>query len=148
MARLARRFTGSRDDALDVLQDTFIYLLKKLPGLRLSARMTTFLYPVVKNLSLAVIRKNRPYRGDPEALAELPAHPAEGAETSRAELAAVLGSLPGGQREVVLMRFVDAMSLEEIAAALEIPVGTVKSRLHNALDALRNDARTRRYFDR
>jgi RNA polymerase sigma-70 factor (ECF subfamily) len=45
------------------------------------------------------------------------------------------------------MRFVDAMSLEEIATALEIPVGTVKSRLHNAIASLRKDPKTRDYFD-
>jgi RNA polymerase sigma-70 factor, ECF subfamily len=41
---------------------------------------------------------------------------------------------------------VDGMSLAEIAAALEIPAGTVKSRLHDALEALKSDARVRRYF--
>ncbi len=50
-------------------------------------------------------------------------------------------------REVVLMRFVDDLSLQEIAAALAIPTGTVKSRLHNALATLRDDPRTRRYFE-
>jgi RNA polymerase sigma-70 factor (ECF subfamily) len=44
------------------------------------------------------------------------------------------------------MRFVDGMSMEEISAALVIPVGTVKSRLHNAIAALRDDPRTRAYF--
>jgi len=41
---------------------------------------------------------------------------------------------------------VDEMSLQEIAEALRIPLGTVKSRLHNALKTLRNDERTRTYF--
>ena len=44
------------------------------------------------------------------------------------------------------MRFVDAMSMEEIGRALGIPVGTVKSRLHNALQILREDPRTRAHF--
>ena len=64
----------------------------------------------------------------------------------RRELAAVLSTLPIPQREVVLMRFVDDLSLEEIAAVLAIPLGTVKSRLHNALETLRHDPRTRAYF--
>jgi RNA polymerase sigma-70 factor (ECF subfamily) len=58
-----------------------------------------------------------------------------------------LASLVDTQREVVLMRFVDAMSLAEIAEALEIPLGTVKSRLHKALASLRQDPRTRQYFE-
>jgi RNA polymerase sigma-70 factor (ECF subfamily) len=44
------------------------------------------------------------------------------------------------------MRFVDDMALDEIAVALEIPVGTVKSRLHRALETLRDDPRARVYF--
>ena len=63
-----------------------------------------------------------------------------------AALRAAVASLPEGQREVLLMRFVDDMSMNEIALALSIPVGTVKSRLHNALAALRADPRTARYF--
>jgi RNA polymerase sigma-70 factor (ECF subfamily) len=55
----------------------------------------------------------------------------------------VLANLPLKQREVLLLRFVDGFSLDEIADALEIPLGTVKSRLHTALNTLRDDPRTR-----
>ena len=72
VCRLAWRFTGSQDHALDVLQETFIYLLKKFPNLKLTARMTTFLYPVVKHLSLAIVRKNRRQINSDEFLNELP----------------------------------------------------------------------------
>ena len=171
VVRLAYRFTGNRDDALDVLQDTFAYLLTKFPpagrspfsrrsqgyygevgtagegpGFRLSARMTTFLYPVVKNLSLAARRKSARYVSDDQALTDIPAETPTGGAETRDELAQVLSMLPEGQREVLLMRFVDDMSLTEVAQALEIPLGTVKSRLHNALETLRNDERTRDYF--
>ncbi len=146
VVRSAYRFTGNRDDALDVLQDTFAYLLSKFPGFRLSARMTTFLYPVVKNLSLAARRKSARYVSDDQALTDIPAETPSGGAETRDELAQVLSMLPEGQREVLLMRFVDDMSLAEIAQALEIPLGTVKSRLHNALRTLRNDQRTRDYF--
>src|ERR671913_354884 len=57
VVRLARRFTGNDADALDVLQETFAYLLRKFPGFRLTAAMTTFLYPVVRNLSIAARKK-------------------------------------------------------------------------------------------
>jgi len=141
--RLAWRFTGNRQDALDVLQETFTYLFRKLPDLQLTASMTTFLYPVVKHLSLN-IRRRRTGQADEDVLAAIPDSAA--APTSRAELAAALAALPAEQREVVLMRFVDDMSLEEIAQALKVPTGTVKSRLHRALESLRHDPRTRDYF--
>ena len=55
----------------------------------------------------------------------------------------VLSALPETHREVLLMRFVDGMSLAEVAAALSIPEGTVKSRIHNAIATLRTDERWR-----
>lgn len=146
VVRLAYRFTGNRDDALDVLQETFTYLLSKFPGFRLSARMTTFLYPVVKNLSLTSVRKRSRYTSAEETLREAAVHPPATGRATRDELAAAVAVLPEAQREVLLMRFVDDMSLAEIAQALSIPLGTVKSRLHNALQTLRKDQRTREYF--
>ena len=144
--RLAWRFTGNRQDALDVLQETFAYLLGKFPGFELTAAMTTFLYPVVKHTSFAVRRKNRRFVSDDEAVGELAAPAVQEIERSRSELAAVLAVLPEAQREILLMRFIDGMSLQEIADALNIPLGTVKSRVHYALKALRDDRRTRDYF--
>ncbi|UCD51567.1 MAG: sigma-70 family RNA polymerase sigma factor [Phycisphaerales bacterium] len=144
--RLAWRFTGNQSDALDVLQETFAYLLGKFPDFELTAAMTTFLYPVVKHTSIAVRRKNQRFASDDEALSELAAPASQETERSRRELADVLAGLPEAQREIMLMRFVDGMSLQEIASALEIPLGTVKSRLHHALRALRDDGRMRDYF--
>jgi RNA polymerase sigma-70 factor (ECF subfamily) len=67
--------------------------------------------------------------------------------TADGDLAAVVSGLPETHREVVLMRFVDGLTLEEIGQALDIPLGTVKSRLHNALAALRKDPRVLRFFE-
>jgi len=143
---LAWRFNGNRQDALDVLQETFIYLLGKFPNLFLKASMTTFLYPVVKHLSLNIVRKNRRSQLDEDSLNEIAAPTSMESSEYRSELAAVLNVLPEEQREVLLMRFVDDMSLQEIAEALSIALGTVKSRLHRALEALRQDSQTRKYF--
>jgi RNA polymerase sigma-70 factor (ECF subfamily) len=141
---LAFRFTGDEALALDVMQETFLYLLRKFPGFELRAGLRTFLYPAVRNLSIAARRKaGRCQAADAEneILANLPA-PETGVALDD-DLAAVLENLPANQREVLLLRFVDGFSLEEIADALEIPLGTVKSRLHNALKTLRDDPRTR-----
>ena len=146
VVRLAHRLTGNPDDALDVLQETFSYLFRKFPGFVLSARMTTFLYPVVKNLSIAARRKRERHPSD-EGVPDPPARESIAKDQSRAELSAALAGLPEAQREVLLMRFVDDLSLLEIAEALGIPEGTVKSRLHNAIAALRKDERVRTYFE-
>ena len=156
--RLAWRFTGNQEDALDVLQETFAYLLKKFPaltpakrvrvqaepGFRLTASMTTFLYPAVKHLSLNIRRRRSGGPVDEDILMTIPDPTAP--VTSRPELAAALASLSQEHREIVLMRFVDDMSLDEIAVAMAIPSGTVKSRLYRALEILRADPRTQEYF--
>lgn len=146
--RQAMRVTNNREDALDVLQETFSYFFRKFPGFELTASMTTFLYPVVKNLGIAARRKQTRMqstdaleRSDPPAPME--AHSIH----QRSDLAAAMASLPEGQREVLLLRFVDNLSLQEIATVLSIPEGTVKSRIHNAIAALRDDGRAKRYFE-
>jgi RNA polymerase sigma-70 factor (ECF subfamily) len=144
--RLAWRFTSNRADALDVLQETFTYLLGKFPGFKLTSSMTTFLYPAVRHISITISSKKSRIKTDEDMLGESVAATSQEAGLSRSELSAVLAILPQEQREVLLMRFVDDMSLQEIAAALNIPLGTVKSRLHNSLRALRFDRRTRDYF--
>ena len=145
--RLAYRFTGDRDDALDVLQETFAYLLGKFPGFNLTAGMTTFLYPVVKHLAITNQQKRRRQSPTVENIPDLPGPVVlSNPQKSRTELAAVLAVLPAEQREIVLMRFVDDLALEEIAQALQIPSGTVKSRLYRALQTLKNDPRTQKYF--
>jgi len=98
---------------------------------------------VIKHLSLNLRRRRRP-EADEEVLLVIPAPAVPCAP--RAELAAALAGLPQEQREVVLMRFLDDMTLDEIAGALDVPAGTVKSRLHRALETLRQDPRTRDYF--
>ncbi len=146
---LAFRFTRDEDAALDVLQDTFLYVLKKFPGFCLTANFKTFLYPAVRNLSIAARRKTARYQTAPDdlrSIEEAPAAP-ESAPEDR-DLEYVLARLPEEQREVIQLRFVDGLSLSEIAAALDIALGTVKSRLHNALASLRQDQRTKNFFER
>lgn len=136
--RVAFRFVRDRDLALDVLQETFSYLLRKFPptgeGLTLTAELTSLLYPVAKNSALSLLRKAERFPQsesvDPDQIAAAETPPG-------GDIARVLSRLPAERREVILLRFVDGMSLAEIAAALDIPLGTVKSRLHLAIKQLR-----------
>lgn len=146
---LAYRFTGDSDAALDVLQDTFLYFLKKFPGFKLTANLKTFLYPAVRNLSIAARRKAARFQSSEPELAQIEQTPSPEVPCApKSELETVLRSLPEEQREVLLLRFVDNLKLSEMAEAAAVPLGTVKSRLHNALQALREDPRTRLFFDR
>ena len=144
VVRLAARFTGNDADALDVLQETFAYLYRKFPGFELTARLTTFLYPVVKNLSIQARRKRARYAEEGIELAE--DRGSVGRGLADEDLAAALRGLSELHREVVLMRYVDGMSIEEIAVALTVPAGTVKSRLHHAVEAMKRDQTLRRHL--
>ena len=133
--------------ALDALQETFTYLLRQFPptgnGLTLTAKLTTYLYPIAKNSAISQLRKARrlpEVEFDPEDLpAPEPAH--------ADDLLSVLQELPVDRREVVKLRFIHEFSLTDIADVLDVPVGTVKSRLHLAIKQLRNSPKVKHFFD-
>ena len=146
---LAFRWTGNRELAMDVLQETFFSFAKRFPGFRLTARLQTFLYPVIRNIAVSARRKHERYELDDSKMHNLPA-PGSASNQAAADqdLQAVLVGLGQGRRDVLMLRFVDGLSLEEIADVLGLPLGTVKSRLHNALTTLCKDERTKEFFDR
>lgn len=148
VANLAYRFTGDRELALDVLQETFLYFLRKFPGFILTAQLKTFLYPAVRNLSISARRKAGRFQSDEKELEQIETALTTEPDLGRGDtVAAALAALSNEHREVLLLRFVDGLSLAEIASVLGIPLGTVKSRLHNALGTLRRDTRTKQHFE-
>ena len=146
VTRVALRFCSDREIVADTLQETFIYLLRKFPpsgeGLILTARLRSLLYPVARNLTLTAIKRRRRDEGspgfDPDQLPD-----PKTVDPQQENLEKVMTSLSSRHREVLLLRFVDGMQLNEIAEALEIPPGTVKSRLHFAVRELRKKLGTR-----
>jgi RNA polymerase sigma-70 factor (ECF subfamily) len=133
VTRLAMRYTGNRDDAEDVKHDTFIYLLSKFPGFELRSSMRSFLFPAVRHKSISVIRRRR-RTADIERVE--PSTPAP--RVTASDFERMVARLPEHERHVVVRRFRDGLALAEIAAALDIPLGTVKSRLHKAIARLRD----------
>jgi RNA polymerase sigma-70 factor, ECF subfamily len=128
---IAYRMIGSREDALDVLQETFLWLFQRLP-LRLTSSMRSFLYPAVKHRCIDLSRRRMkvvPLHGEIDL-------PWDGG-LEDGDFARLVAKLPPAQREVVTLRFAAGMQLEEIADALQVPLGTVKSRLHHALQTLK-----------
>lgn len=133
---LAWRFLGQREDALDVMQETFAYLFQQFPGFELRSSMRAYLYPVVKHRSISLIRKRRKVVNLDEVRtgAELDGE-LEGPEL-RGDFARLISVLSPEQREVVKLRFEVDFKLAEIADSMGLALGTVKSRLHNALRLL------------
>jgi RNA polymerase sigma-70 factor (ECF subfamily) len=115
VAAQARRFTRDPDTALDVLQETFLYLVRKFPGFTLTCQLRSFLYPAVKNLSLSARRKTDrvtsldAWREQTEA-AEPVADPAPVAADD--ELASALAALSEDHREILRLRFVEGFDLK------------------------------------
>ena len=145
--RVALRFAPDFDTALDVLQTTFLQLLKMFPpvgaGLELNARLTTLLYPIARNTAVSALRKAGRFPAMGDTLPDdLPAPPPRQDD----DLARLLAALPAGQREAITLRFVDGLTLAEIAQALDLPLGTVKSRLHLGIATLRSSPILKNFF--
>ena len=136
---LARRMLGSDAEAEEIAQEAFLRAHRALARFRGDARLSTWLYSITSRLCLnrlAAPERRRPRAGD-EALATVADEGADaGVEAERRELytalAQAIAALPEERRIVVLLRDVEGLSYEEIAAALDLEPGTVRSRLHRA----------------
>ncbi len=146
VAAWAERYTNNADDALEVFQQAFQWIIEKLPTLKLTGRFSSLLYPIVRNLACDLHHRNGRRAAAEHAACASPQYLDDETLARREALAAVVASLTEGQRSVVLMRFVDGLSLDEISDALGVPPGTVKSRLHYALETLRRSPRCESYL--
>lgn len=144
---LALRMCGNGEDASDVAQDAFLAAWKGLPSFRGEAGFSTWLYRLVSNAAIDHLRRTKHQRLsvslDDEELnldapdtAPGPQESAEGAELQHA-VRDGLNALGDDHRTVLVMREVQCLSYEEIARALDIDLGTVKSRISRARTALR-----------
>ena len=137
------RLTGSPDDALDLLQDTFLRAFEKLDRFQGESSFFTWIYRIAVNLALSGKRRRRsllrltrsdgeePIDPKDESSSSDPTLPLELAERERLVQSA-LNSLAADHRAVVVMKEFDGLRYEEIASILNVPVGTVRSRLHRA----------------
>ena len=135
---LAVKYLDDRDEALDVLQETFKYFFAKFPGFVLTCQLRTFLFPVVRNLCISRLRKQKP-KVDSKVLDFQEAKEERDPVRDKARVVEMVANLGQEHKEVIILRFAEQMTLEEIAESLSIPKGTVKSRLHNALKKMRDN---------
>ena len=154
---LAFRVTGDFSHASDVVQDVFVSLYEKGAAFDERARFTSWLFRVIVNRAIDLRRRERRRSGErpkergpavtpgedgapevesaasPSPGPEVEARSAERAEAVRAAVARLSPKLG----EVVVLRYLQDLSYEEVGEILELPPGTVKSRLNRAHEALR-----------
>jgi RNA polymerase sigma-70 factor, ECF subfamily len=139
--RLCYAMLGNRALAEETAQDVFVRVWKALPGFRGDASLSTWIYSIARNTCLTAI-KNR--ANHPAESLEIPGV-RRAAETMHAvgerpdrtpDLLKLVGDLPEHCRQVVLLFYMQEKSYEEVAAMLDIPLGTVKTYLHRARQQL------------
>jgi RNA polymerase sigma-70 factor (ECF subfamily) len=148
--RLAKRFTESEEEALDTTQEVFLRVWRGLPGFRGEAKLSTWVFQIAWNHLRAHRRKmgRQPLTvkegtNNTEDLVDIAPDPQPDPER-RAAAAEMLDLVEGALRElpehyqvVVWLRDGEDLSYEEIAQVLDVPIGTVRSRLARARSSLR-----------
>jgi RNA polymerase sigma-70 factor (ECF subfamily) len=161
-----RHYLGDAEMAEDVFQQTFLQVHLKCEQFEPGRKVRPWLYTVATNQAIDFQRRNRRHRlvsldrrtakdprNDPAALVELldspEQDPADGAEASERDqqVRHAVDSLPEQARQVVLLVYFQGLKYREAADVLGIPVGTVKSRLHAAIQKL-SDKLTRTHLPR
>lgn len=127
---------GSSADAEEVAQDAFVKLLEHWPKVRDYEDVDGWLRTVAVRLLISRQRRRTVATLGLRRLAARPATGAAGPPDARLDLDAALQALPLGQRAVLLLHHVHDLPVDEVAALLRLPVGTVKSRLSRARAAV------------
>jgi RNA polymerase sigma factor (sigma-70 family) len=138
--RYACRLCGCPNEAEDLTQQTFLIAQQKLHQLREPERAAAWLLAIVRSCFLKGLRKSRPTPAqdlelDVDQIAD---QTPELDRIDREELAAALATLPAEFRLILLMFYFEELSYQEIAGQLDIPIGTVMSRLSRAKGHLRS----------
>ncbi|KRG14803.1 RNA polymerase sigma factor SigW [Lederbergia galactosidilytica] len=149
--QLCYRMLGNRHEAEDIAQEAFVRAYVNIHSFDQKKKFSTWLYRIATNLCIDRIRKKKPdYFLDAEVagtegLTMYSQIAAEGkspdSEVETLELQELVQReimrLPDKYRIVVILRYIDELSLNEISEVLEMPLGTVKTRIHRAREALR-----------
>ncbi len=139
---------GSPEDALDIVQDAFVQAFVKLESFRGRSAFYTWLYRIAFNVAATQRRRRRPVLSVDQAREEggdEPVDPDHGPldhleqEERCRQVREALKVLSDEHREVLVLREIDGCCYETIAEILDLPVGTVRSRLHRARLQLRDE---------
>lgn len=148
---LALRMTGNQDDAFDLAQTTFLKAWHAIGLFQFDSKFSTWLCRIASNACIDFLRKEKrrstvslTMPDDADQLYEVDVaderlDPAAvfAANIQREQVLEALGALPADYRVALSLRAIEDMSYEEIAAALDVKTGTVKSRISRAREMLR-----------
>jgi|HubBroStandDraft_6_1064221.scaffolds.fasta_scaffold293129_2 RNA polymerase sigma-70 factor (ECF subfamily) len=145
--RVLRRLGVREADLMDMTQNVFVVVHRKLPGFEGRSEITTWLFGICRRVAIDYRRSARIRRevpADAHQIASLPGPEPASDAPDKARLAALaetlLDRLPEKLRVVFVLFELDEMSGDDIAALLDIPVGTVRSRLRLAREAFQREA--------
>ncbi len=149
--QLCYRMLGNRHEAEDMAQEAFIRAYINISRFNTDLKFSTWLYRIATNLCIDRLRKKKPdYYLDAEVTGtdgltmysqvatdtDLPEDNLVSMELAETIERAIL-RLPEKYRTVIVLKYIEELSLKEISEILDIPVGTVKTRIHRGREALR-----------
>jgi RNA polymerase sigma-70 factor, ECF subfamily len=137
--RLSFAILGDEADARDAAQETLVAAWRQIRGLRAPERFDAWLQRIVVNAARQVLRTNRRRRArelPASAVVELAGQQAPNVRDDDSVLNAALATLPVDQRSILVLHHLEGHGLGDLAEVFAIPVGTAKSRLFTARQAL------------
>jgi len=138
--RFATRMLGNREDAEDATQETFLRAYRSLARYEERQAFRTWLFQILINrCRTAAVRRERRHRMflvDDDAVASASVRPAAEASDLRAELQRVVDALDPDQREAFLLKHVEQLSYDEMAAATGVGVSALKMRVKRGCDRM------------
>ena len=153
--QLGYRMLGNRHEAEDIAQEAFIRAYVNIKSFNQELKFSTWLFRIATNLCIDRIRKKKPdYYLDAEVSgtdgltmysqlssnSPLPENELESLELQETVQKEIL-KLPEKYRSVIVLKYMEELSLNEISEILDMPLGTVKTRIHRGREALRQQLR-------
>ncbi|WP_309077322.1 RNA polymerase sigma factor SigW [Peribacillus frigoritolerans] len=149
------RMLGNRQEAEDLAQEAFVRAYVNIRSFNITMKFSTWLYRIATNLCIDRLRKKKPdYYLDAEVagteglnmysqIASDVAKPEEEVESLELQetIQVEIMKLPEKYRSVIVLKYIEELSLKEISEILDLPVGTVKTRIHRGREALRKQLR-------
>lgn len=147
----ALRMTGDYDEACEVVQEAFLAAFRAIRKFRGEAKFSTWLYGIVVNVSKTRLKQAAQRRRKTVSIDDPADDPADGLAAEgvsalealekkdvQAKVQRCIGTLEEEFREVLVLRDIQGFSYDEIGGILEVPEGTIKSRLFRAREAMKN----------